>query len=74
MQKWKELIDVHLKKMNKIVNNSYVFPNDVIDQLVVFNNQMKKHINLDQTVAVLSAFPVFLHDYYGNEGIKKRLE
>ena len=73
-QKWKELIDVHLKKTNQIVNNTYVFPNDVIDQLVIFNNQMEKYINLDQTVAVLSAFPVFLHDYYGNEEIKKRLE
>jgi len=74
VQKWKELIDVNLKKMNKIVNNSYIFPDNIIDQLVIFNNQLEKHINIDQTVAILSSFPVFLHDYYGNEEIKKRIK
>lgn len=74
IQKWKELINVHLKKMNEIVNNSYGFPNDIIEQLVIFNNQLEKYIKIDETVAVLSSFPVFLHDYYGNEGIKKRIE
>ncbi len=73
-EKWKELIDAHLKKMNIIVNNLDVFPNDVIDQLTIFNNQLTKYINIDKTVAILSAFPVFLHDYYGNEEIKKRIE
>ena len=74
IQKWKELIDIHLKKMNKIVNNSYIFPSDVIDQLTIFNNQFEKYINIDKTVAILSTFPVFLHDYYGNKEIKKRIE
>lgn len=74
IEKWKKLIDIHLKKMNKIVNNSYIFPSNVIDQLTIFNNQFKKYINIDKTVAILSAFPVFLHDYYGNNEIKKRIE
>lgn len=73
-QNWKALIDIHLKKMNKIVNNSYRFPSEVIDQSVIFDNQLEKYINVDQTIAILSAFPVFLHDYYGNEETKKRLE
>jgi hypothetical protein len=73
-QKWKKLIDVHLKKMNIIVNNSYVFPIDVIDQSVIFNHQLEKFINIDQTVAVLSAFPIFIHDYYGNTETKKLIE
>ena len=60
--------------MNKIVHNSYIFPNDVIDQIIIFDNQLTKYITLDKTVGVLSAFPVFLHDYYGNEEIKKRIE
>lgn len=71
---WKELILAHLKKMNEIINNKYEFPTEIIDQLTIFNKQLEKHINTDQTVAVLSAFPIFLHDYYGNEELKKRLE
>ncbi|MEB3800751.1 hypothetical protein INQ45_06610 [Flavobacterium columnare] len=71
---WSELINAHLKKMNKIVHNSYIFPNDIIEQIIIFDNQLTKYINLDKTVGVLSAFPVFLHDYYGNEEIKKRIE
>lgn len=74
VQKWKVLIDVHLKKMNKIINNSYTFPNELSTQLEIFNIQLEKYINVDQTVAVLSSFPVFLHDYYGNEGIKERIK
>ena len=71
---WKNLIEIHLKKMNKIVNNKFIFPDEVIDQTSIFNNQLEKYISIDQTVAVLSSFPVFLHDYYGNEELKKRIE
>lgn len=71
---WKILIDVHLKKMNEVVNSTYEFPNDIIDQLKIFNKQKEKHISLDENVAVLSAFPIFLHEYYGNEVIKKLIE
>jgi hypothetical protein len=71
---WKMIIDTHLKKMNKVVNNSYEFPDEIIDQLTIFNKQIEKHINIDKTVAVLSSFPIFLHDYYGNEDLKKRIE
>ena len=68
------VIDTHLKKMNNVVNNSYEFPDEIIDQLTIFNKQIEKHINIDKTVAVLSSFPIFLHDYYGNEDLKKRIE
>lgn len=71
---WKKLINMHLKKMNEIVHNSYEFPKMLIDQITIFNKQIEKHINVDSTVAVLSSFPIFLHDYYGNEEIKKRIE
>ena len=71
---WRELINAHLKKMNIIVYNSYTFPNDIINQKIIFENQLNKYINQDKTVGVLSAFPVFLHDYYGNEEIKKLIE
>jgi len=73
-QQWKELIDIHLKKMNYIANDLFVFPSEIIDQLTIFNKQLEKYVNINQTVAVLSSFPVFLHDYYGNEDLKKRIE
>lgn len=72
-KKWRILIDAHLKKMNKIVNDSYNFPSSIIDQLTIFEKQLKKHINIDQTVAVLSAFPVFLLDYYGIEELSRQI-
>ncbi len=71
---WKRLIDIHLRKMNKVVNDRYSFPNSIIDQPTIFSKQLEKYIKIDATVAVLSAFPVFLHDYYGNDAMKKRLE
>lgn len=71
---WKTVIKSHLMKMNDIVNDTYQFPISIIDQLTIFSKQIEKHINKDKTVAVLSAFPIFLHDYYGNEELRKRIE
>ena len=74
LKTWKQLINSHLKKMNFIVNNSFIFPNDLISQFIIFSKQSEKYININSTVAVLSAFPIFLHDYYGNDKIKKNIE
>jgi hypothetical protein len=63
---WNMLIDVHLKKMNYIVNGTYVFPSeeDKVKPKEVFSKQLEKYINIDNSVAVVSAFPMFLFDYY----------
>ncbi len=71
---WKKVILFHLKKMNEIVHNIFELPSLIIDQFTIFNSQLDRHINIDKTVAILSAFPVFLLDYYGIEEIRKRLE
>ncbi len=71
---WKIVIKTQLMRMNDIVNDTYQLPNAIIDQLTIFNKQIEKYINKDKTVAVLSAFPVFLHDYYGNEELRKKIE
>lgn len=70
---WKKIILIHLKKMNYLVNNLYEFPIEIIDQFTIFNKQLEKHINIDQSVAILSPFPIFIHDYYGNEELKNRI-
>jgi len=70
---WKIIIDSHLKKMNELVNSIYEFPHAIVDQLTIFNKQIERHIIIDKTVVVLSSFPIFLHDYYGNEELRKRI-
>ncbi len=64
---WKFIIDEHSKKANFIVNNNYEFPSNIIEQINIFENQKLKYININNKVAVLSAFPLFLLDYYGVE-------
>lgn len=70
---WKELITAHLCKMNYIVNDDYSFPTQIYSQLEIFNHQKAKFIDKNNEVSVLSAFPVFIHDYFGNEQIKNKL-
>lgn len=67
---WKELIEAHLNKMNYISYDKYSFPENLIPQLEIFSNQLTKYITIDSTVSVLSCFPIFLHDYYGNSKMK----
>lgn len=65
IETWYHLINQHSKKANFIVNNSFKFPTKTIEQLEIFNNQKLKYIDIENKVAVLSAFPIFLLDYYG---------
>ena len=60
-------------KMNYIVTGSFSFPTAIVPQLTIFSKQLDKLINVSLVVAVLSSFPIFLHDYYGNEGLKIRI-
>lgn len=63
---WKQLIELHLKKMNYITKDEYCLPVAIITQREIFIKQLEKYIKVDLTVAVLSSFPIFLFDYYGN--------
>ena len=71
---WKLLLKTHLKRMNYIVNDSYEFSQSIISQSDIFAKQLEKYIRIDSTVGVLNAFPIFVHDYYGNEETKKRIK
>lgn len=63
---WKRLIESHLCKMNHIVNDTYILPNKIESQLYIFTKQLDKYIQrMCPMVAVLSAFPIFIFDYYG---------
>lgn len=69
----KELITAHLCKMNYIVNDDYSFPTQIHSQLEIFNYQKAKSIDKNNGASVLSAFPIFIHDYFGNEQTKNKL-
>lgn len=66
---WRVLVENHLKKMNYIINDQFIFPNENYSQNIIFKNQREKYIKIDSTVAVLSGFPIFIFDYYGSEHI-----
>ncbi len=67
---WKLLLKQHLCKMNYIVNDVFEYPLSVISQEEIFICQYAKYIIPSSVVSVLSAFPLFIHYYFGNEKAK----
>lgn len=72
-EQWKTITTKHLKKMSFIVYGDFKFPEDIISQDDIFENQLEKHIKPNQEVAVLSAFPAWLLDHYGSQRLKEKL-
>lgn len=71
---WKELITAHLCKMNYLVNDNFSMPQSLVSQQTIFDCQQVKHISHRcPEVAVLSAFPPFILDYFGIEGLLAKL-
>lgn len=72
---WQELIRAHISKMNYLVNDVFDLPIQIELQTVIFSKQLEKHINHKcPKVAVLSAFPIYVLDYYGVETLNKKLK
>ena len=60
--------------MNYIVNDEFCMPLHIVSQSDIFFKQLEKHINrMCPKVAVLSAFPMYVLDYYGIEGLRRKL-
>lgn len=71
---WKELITAHICKANYLVNEIFELPNYLISQDSIFTSQLEKYISHKcPAVAVLSAFPLYVLDYYGVENTIKKL-
>ena len=68
---WLLLFEVHIFKMNFIVDNSFSFPKRYISQHEIFMNQLNKFVLAKSAIAVLNSFPIFVLDYYGLERTKK---
>jgi len=70
---WTVIIYEHCSKLNFITTDSYVFPHRTFEQLEVFEAQLEKYITPANQIAVLSAFPVLLLDYYGAKGLYNKI-
>lgn len=71
---WRELIEAHICKANYLVYGTFSLPESLISQESIFNSQMGKYISHKcPKVAVLSAFPLYVLDYYGIENTIKKL-
>ena len=74
-ERWKELIDAHLCKGHFVVDGGYSRPTELLVQSEVFRCQLEKYISQPcPVVAVLSAFPLFVQDYYGVSKLNEKLE
>ena len=72
---WQELIRAHVSKMNYLVHDVFDLPKQIESQSEIFSKQLEKYINHKcPEVAVLSAFPIYVLDYYGVETLKKKLK
>lgn len=70
---WKIIIEENSQKINFIINNVYSFPDKQMEQIEVFDKQKEKYLDTQGKVAVLSAFPIFLGDYYGYEKLREMI-
>ena len=71
---WKIMLSEHCKKLNHLMTEQFELPSELTSQIDEFNMQKQKHITPNNQVAVISAFPIFIADYYGYSELKRRLE
>ena len=64
---WEFITTENLKKANFIINDVYTSTSELFEPFEIFDCQLKKYIEPENKVAVLSAFPLFLRDYFGYE-------
>lgn len=65
-QNWIYLKEQNVSKANYICNGSNSIPTDksAISQENIFAAELEKHIIPSESVSILSAFPIFLYDYF----------
>lgn len=64
-QSWHQIIFANVCKANLIVADEYLKPDVLPSQDLIFDKQLSKYIKPDEKVAVLSAFPFFISEYFG---------
>lgn len=70
-ENWVYLVGENCKKANYILGNEFALPDtSVPSQNEIFLKELKEYIEPKGQVAVLSAFPLFLAEYYGVDWVK----
>ena len=72
-ENWNTLILQHCLKANFITNDTFEFPINTIDQIKILSKQKEKYIDINDKVAVVSAFPLMLLDYFGAKKLKEKI-
>lgn len=67
---WREIIVITLQRANFLINNHFALVFEPFAPSSIFDQQQEKHLPDD--IAVLSAFPLMLLDYYG-DGLETKL-
>ncbi len=62
---WHLLIQQNVSKANFIVSDRNEMPvvKDEINQIAIFEGQKSKYVGVDETVAILNSFPLFVYEY-----------
>lgn len=70
---WIHLIKQNVFKANMITNNTHSWPKqkDDVEQVPLFDAQLKKYVTSNNEVAILNAFPMFLFYYFPIERFQK---
>ncbi len=72
---WLHLVTMNTSKANYICNDRNELPDEVDNQLDIFNSQLSKYVNTEECkVAILNAFPIFLFDYFGRKIVSGKEE
>ena len=62
---WNRIYESHCKKAGFIVHGVFDYPSRIIPPVELFLSQKEKFIDPFSKVSVVSAFPLFLTDYFG---------
>ena len=65
-ENWKHLNKQNICKANFICKDVNELPSskDDVNQTSVFENQLTKYVEKDETVSILNSFPLFLYEYF----------
>ena len=62
---WMFIIEANIKKANLIAEGAYALPSILPDQSDLLGGQLQRYKIPMGNIAVISAFPLFLRDYFG---------
>lgn len=63
---WNFLKTMNVCKAHGIVLGRYTMPADksIINQMAIFNSQRSMYVEVNESVAILNSFPIFIYEYF----------